>query len=332
MIPRVSVALASYNGAQFLGEQLKSLAEQTRLPDELVVSDDGSRDETIAILEDFRARAPFEVRILRNKVKLGYAGNFNRALAECTGGLVFLADQDDWWFAGKLASMERWAQEAPDCAIFACDAELTNAELSPSGRSKRGQIAALGLPETDFVMGCCLAIRKEFLDLALPIPKEVAAHDTWLVELADHFGLVERKGDILQYYRQHDNNVSNFSANTTVTIDFAHRTRLWGRSLSRRLRGQGGLSRELAMLRLEVAHIFARQSELMAIVGADRVARGITILQGRIAQLEARSAVRAVPLPGRLFAIAKNWKQAGYGGRAGVAGAVRDFFTYVGHE
>ena len=72
----VSVAMATYNGARYLPEMLASVAGQSRLPDELVVRDDGSEDGTVALLEDFARQAAFPVRILERGTRLGYAQNF----------------------------------------------------------------------------------------------------------------------------------------------------------------------------------------------------------------------------------------------------------------
>jgi glycosyltransferase involved in cell wall biosynthesis len=321
---RISVALATWRGAEFLQAQLDSLAAQTRLPDELVASDDASDDATPELLEAFAADAPFEVRVLRQDTNLGYAGNFNRALAACTGDLIFPCDQDDFWFTDKLAQMERWAQHTPKVAILACDAELTDAQLTPSGRSKLGQIAALGLSEEAFVMGCCLAIRKEFLDLALPFPVGIAAHDTWLVEIADALGVVQRNSKVLQYYRQHSSNTSKFSANTIHEIGALKRANLWAKSLVRRLQGNGGLSKELASLRLKATRIAEREQVAVMIAGAEHTANAIAMLNHRIERLEARHAVRQADKAERLQALARNWSKSGYHGLAGTAAALRD--------
>ena len=72
----VSVAMATYNGAGFIGAQLASIAAQTRTPDELVVCDDGSDDGTVEIIERFAREAPFEVRLICNEQRLGYGENF----------------------------------------------------------------------------------------------------------------------------------------------------------------------------------------------------------------------------------------------------------------
>jgi glycosyltransferase involved in cell wall biosynthesis len=326
---KISIALATWRGTAYLQEQLESLAAQTRLPDELVASDDASNDATIDLLEAFALRAPFEVRILRNDTNLGFAGNFDRALGACTGDLVFPCDQDDVWFPEKLAQMERWAYSTSDVAIFACDTELTDTTLAPSGRTKRGQLAALGLPMEAFVMGCCLAIRREFLDIALPIPAGFKAHDTWIVELADTLGLVERRAEVLQYYRQHGRNTSDFSANTIDHIGFLRRAHLWKKGFLRRLSGNGGLCGELERLRQQGERIAERNVDLVRLLGAERSARCKATLNRKLGRLEARAAVRSASIARRPLALARNWRQAGYTGRAGLVGAMRDLTTYT---
>jgi glycosyltransferase involved in cell wall biosynthesis len=104
-MPTISVALAAYNGARYLQEQLDSLAAQRRLPDELVVVDDASSDGTVGILERFRATAPFEVKVHRNTANLGYSANFEVAISRCTGDIIFMSDQDDVWFPEKIEAV-----------------------------------------------------------------------------------------------------------------------------------------------------------------------------------------------------------------------------------
>src|SRR4051812_29809463 len=104
MTETVSVAMATYNGAEFIRDQLRSLALQKRLPDELVVSDDGSTDDTVDILEAFAETAPFPVRISVNRENLGFTRNFERAILGCGGDIIYICDQDDVWFPNKIQS------------------------------------------------------------------------------------------------------------------------------------------------------------------------------------------------------------------------------------
>jgi len=123
---RISVAMAAYNGERFKSQQLESLARQTRLPDELVVSDDCSTDQTVEILNDFAKCAQFSVRVLVNEINVGFDRNFERVIAECTGDLIFLCDQDDVWFPAKIERMADALVRHPSAGMVISNSELVD--------------------------------------------------------------------------------------------------------------------------------------------------------------------------------------------------------------
>jgi len=215
---RISIAMATYNGARYLKAQLQSFTDQTRHPDELIITDDCSTDETETIVRDFAQTAPFKVLFSRNEQNLGYCGNFNAALMKTTGGLVFLSDQDDVWFPEKIEHMVSVAERNPDALVLMNDAALTDGELNEVGLTKIGQIRSAGISMDGFVMGCCCGIRRELLDLCMPIPAGFKGHDNWIVWLAEGLGgkIVDDK--VLQYYRRHESNESQFIANRTTKV------------------------------------------------------------------------------------------------------------------
>src|SRR5438270_1073780 len=100
--PTVSVAMATFNGERYLKTQLDTIARQSVLPTELVVSDDGSNDQTLSVVADFARSAPFQVTTVRNETRLGFADNFLQAARLCEGDAVAYADQDDFWLSHKL--------------------------------------------------------------------------------------------------------------------------------------------------------------------------------------------------------------------------------------
>lgn len=210
--------MASYNGAKHLQAQLDSFLAQTRQPDELVISDDGSADQTLDIVQRFAEMAPFQVILSQNERKLGYAGNFNLALLKTTGDLVFLSDQDDVWFPEKIERMSTLADVHPEALVLMNDAALTDAHLNEVNLTKLGQIRSAGYTEHNFVMGCCAVVRRELLDLCLPIPDDYPAHDNWIVEIADRLGRKRVVADVLQYYRRHSNNESQWIVNRTMRV------------------------------------------------------------------------------------------------------------------
>src|SRR5882757_11091931 len=98
----ISIAMATYNGGKYIRQQLDSFAAQTMLPSELIVTDDGSSDNTLEIIAEFVATAPFPVRVERNEKNLGYRANFMKAASLCKGDLISFSDQDDIWLPQKL--------------------------------------------------------------------------------------------------------------------------------------------------------------------------------------------------------------------------------------
>ena len=128
---KISIALATFNGARYLENQLNSYLTQTRPPDELVVSDDNSWDQTWDILEEFKSRSPFPVRILRNDGPRGIFWNFRSAVLQCQGEIIVLSDQDDIWFSTKLATIENYFSEHPQLLALATNSVQIDGDGSP---------------------------------------------------------------------------------------------------------------------------------------------------------------------------------------------------------
>jgi len=205
---KVSIAMATYNGANYIGEQLESFLAQTRLPDEVIITDDGSSDSTMNIVESFAITAPFKVSIYKNTKNLGYCNNFQKALTKSTGDIVLLSDQDDYWFPDKIKKTLDLIELEPTFGVYINNAELTNAKLMPVSLTTLGQIESSKSSNKSYVLGCCCAIRRSFLDMVLPFPEGISSHDRWLVELASGLGLKKINSEVLQYYRRHGNNES----------------------------------------------------------------------------------------------------------------------------
>ncbi len=121
---KISVALCTYNGDSFLRQQLESIQQQTRLPDELVVCDDRSTDQTIVIVREFAATVSFPVVIVQNPETLGSARNFEQAIRLCTGDLIALSDQDDIWYPNRLQRSEQEFIAHPRAGLVFSDADI----------------------------------------------------------------------------------------------------------------------------------------------------------------------------------------------------------------
>ena len=114
----ISVAMATYNGARFIGQQLDSFTRQTLLPDELIICDDGSTDSTLNIIGDFSRTAPFPVKVVNNPTRLGFTANFLQGSTDVPGGFIAFSDQDDEWLPPKLYRVRQASRES-DALLFA---------------------------------------------------------------------------------------------------------------------------------------------------------------------------------------------------------------------
>lgn len=319
--------MAAYNGGAYIAQQLESFVAQTRRPDELIIVDDASSDGTIGIAESFAEKTPFYVEVLTLEKNSGYAQAFGEALSRCTGDLVFLSDQDDVWFQGKIETIVRYVQNNPDHACFINDAMLTDIELVPSNITKAGQLKAAGLPETLLVMGCCVAVKRPLLEIALPIPPGARSHDDWIVGLSDCLGLTKRVPDVLQYYRRHGGNASNVYVNTIQRIGRIRRYREYFRRLLKRITTTDSLERELRDYDLLLRRLEAQRESCIALIGSNRFAGCKEQTSVRYAALCSRYAIRAMKPKDRIRPISTLWLRGGYDITGGMPGAIKDLLT-----
>jgi glycosyltransferase involved in cell wall biosynthesis len=212
---RISVALCTYNGERFLAEQLDSIAQQTRPPDELVVCDDRSVDRTVAMVREFAATASYPVRIFENEGNLGFAANFERAIRLCEGNLIALSDQDDIWYPIRLERSEQEFTNHPEVGLVFSNADVINGRNKPAGRTLWKRLGFHGKRERDllagqyivlakhrFVTGATVMFRTGLRDRFLPIP-EGWIHDEWMALVAAAFSDLRPIDQPLIRYRIH---------------------------------------------------------------------------------------------------------------------------------
>jgi len=256
---RLSVALCTFNGERYLLEQLESIERQTRLPDEIIVCDDGSDDETAALIGQFGSRARFKVSLSVNPTHLGVTQNFARAFSLCRGDLIVPCDQDDLWEPQKLAALEAALQDDPqlllafhDLALitpegkFSGDTQWQRLNFGPAQQGKvNGGEAFEQLLRFNVVTGAAMAVRASLLNHALPIP-DCFVHDEWLGLVAAATGNILSINQPLVRYRQHDGQAIGAAASALLSqyrharanMDRAYFVRLLerARSLQERLR------------------------------------------------------------------------------------------------
>jgi glycosyltransferase involved in cell wall biosynthesis len=202
--------MATYNGSRYLREQLDSILAQLGPLDEMIVVDDGSRDETVAMLQSL---GDGRVRLHRNERNLGPIQSFERALGLSLGEVVLLSDQDDVWLPGKLDAIVAAFEAHPSAQVVVSDAQVIDASGSltlPSHMATRGGFRA-GLFSTlwkNRYLGCAMAVRRQTLATALPIPRRVPMHDMWLGIVGGLLGDVVYLPSALIQYRRHGGNAS----------------------------------------------------------------------------------------------------------------------------
>jgi hypothetical protein len=317
-----SVAMCTYNGARFIGAQLASVAAQTRAPDELVVCDDRSIDETAAIVRDFAAAAPFRVRLYVNERNLGTTRNFERAVSLCEGDLIALSDQDDEWLPSKLARLEaEFARDPSALAVFS-DATIVDEESRPTGRALwesvgvgRDELERLesgrglgDLMRGSTVTGATMAMRASLRELALPFPTDLPfIHDGWMSLLAACVGGVRPVAEPLVLYRQHGSQQVGPRARAEVVAG-GLRAVVTGETRDALTR-ENPYDSALAIARAARARLADARTRGVGIAKGPRAARSIAELDARITHWDARRTLprarlrRAAPVLRELLSL-----------------------------
>lgn len=209
---KVSVAMAAYNGAKYIKEQVDSILCQLGEEDELIVSCDKSTDDTVSILKSICSNDK-RLKIFPNTYPPGVVKNFQNAVEHCTGDIIFFSDQDDVWLDDKIETVVKEFAD-PHVAVVFHDASVTDKNLkvtAPSTFKLRG-----GARETTFgnlfklsYIGCCMAFRAEYKPVVIPIPTIYRSHDWWTGCLLG-VGRTKMKAihKPLIYHRNHGDNVT----------------------------------------------------------------------------------------------------------------------------
>lgn len=221
----ISVALCTHNGAMYVAEQVRSILSQTRLPREIVLSDDASSDDTVALvrseLDAFNAgrNEPIALVVRENKTALGVTKNFGQAISLCSSDLVALCDQDDVWVPHKLERMASEFEARPDLTLLHANLTLVDAHLQPLGATlfSAYRVSAWELTSIhsgraldvylrrNLVTGASTMFRRSLFDASVPLPS-AWVHDEWLGMVAAVSGRVDCLEEPLVAYRQHGAN------------------------------------------------------------------------------------------------------------------------------
>lgn len=267
MSEKVSVAMTTYNGAEYVEEQIRTILAQDYPVYEIVICDDGSTDVTVEIIRSIDCD---KIRLYQNDQNLGYIKNFEKACLLCTGDVISLCDQDDLWAPNKVSQLVGRLKKNHSEAVF------SNAQLIDSGGDYlKGTLwsfsmenAKGALPErfdyrsfylANCVTGCTLMVRKDFLKHSMPFPESMP-HDWWLGYVAAYLGGLEYCDEMLIQYRQHQNNTIGLgigkkrSSKVLKLIDSIFNKSVFDRRLTRYKKWhQENLERFQRMYEFEVA-------------------------------------------------------------------------------
>lgn len=212
----ISVCIASYNGEKYIERQLRSILSQLGESDEIVVSDDESKDRTIAVIQGIGDN---RVKIVYNP-RHGVVHNFENAIVNAKGDYIFLSDQDDEWLPNKVARcmevLKTYDCVVTDCQICDSEGSIIHDSFYEVNGTKPNKWYNLFV--NNGYMGSCMAFRKSILPHILPFPKDIPLHDIWIGNIAAFKFNICWMSDKLMKYRRHGNNASNAAEKSDASL------------------------------------------------------------------------------------------------------------------
>ena len=212
-LEKVVVLLSTYNGDQYIEEQINSIINQKNVIVDIIIRDDGSHDNTLSILKKYQKKYTF-IKLIEGE-NIGSCGSFfslmEYAQKHYTQKYYAFSDQDDFWEEYKLYNALLRLNEINSPCLYCSNLKVVNKDLkfiklmydnSPIIEKHSSLL-------TNFATGCTTVINRELLDLccSLKNPKFAVMHDWWLYCLANYFGTIIYDNNAYILYRQHGNNV-----------------------------------------------------------------------------------------------------------------------------
>lgn len=212
-----TVVIATYNGEKYLQDQLLSIIRQSVPPNEIILSDDGSKDDTLKKAREIFKANKIKYQIITNDGEHGVVGNFTNAVIHASNNIIFTSDQDDKWVENKAETILKIFEREKAVQLVFTDGYLVDSALKPLGSS---MWKAVGITENKIrdkdwfnilikncvVTGATMAFKKPLYMENLPIPQEWL-HDGWLAWMALTKNALVGLPEKLIFYRQHTANV-----------------------------------------------------------------------------------------------------------------------------
>ncbi|GEQ62475.1 alpha-L-Rha alpha-1,3-L-rhamnosyltransferase [Vagococcus lutrae] len=230
----ISVCMSVYNGERYLSEQLDSILQQLGEDDEIIISDDGSTDASLAIISAYQDS---RIKCYHNPKK-GVISSFENAINKATQPIIFLCDQDDIWYPNKVEITLDYFGKNPDKDIILSDLTIIDNQqrvLFDSFHEQRDSKEGFwkNVKRNSYI-GCAMAFRSSIKKEVLPFPKKIPMHDMWIGLIGEYHQTSLRIPEKLVYYRRHDNNVSELRTTTSFIKKMTWRVNLL-RELFKRL-------------------------------------------------------------------------------------------------
>lgn len=205
----ISVCMATYNGEKYIKEQLESILKQLGMDDEIIISDDGSKDLTEKIIKEINDE---RIRFVKNTNIHGFTHNFENALKMARGEYIFLSDQDDVWLDNKVKIILEELNKV-DFVTHDCITVDEYKNVLSSSRFNDFDIKPgfwNHLIKSRY-LGCCMAFNKKILEVSLPFPKNdfLIEHDIWIAAIAFAYFKTSLIKEPLILYRRHGDNASS---------------------------------------------------------------------------------------------------------------------------
>jgi glycosyltransferase involved in cell wall biosynthesis len=217
--------MATYNGATYIKEQLESILKQLKEGDEIIISDDHSIDDTLDVIASFQDK---RITIFLNPNKQGPVTNFENALKQANGDIIFLADQDDIWLPDKVkiqsALLQTYDLVLSDAIVVDESGKIQHPSFFKMNYSGKGLIRNW---VNNSFMGCCMAFNKNVLNYVLPFPDKIAMHDSWIGLNASLIGKSYFLNTPSIHYRRHGRNTMASFKKNHLPVTYQIRYRLY---------------------------------------------------------------------------------------------------------
>ena len=291
----VSVCMGTYNGETYIEQQLNTILRQTKAPEEVILCDDGSTDNTVSIIERFIRKNGLDGKwkLYRNKINKGYPSNFYYACSLCNEEIVFLADQDDIWKNDKIEKMCRVMEKKPGAKSVCCKFNLMDEKeqeihsiMAPTHAHETGEVRNVPVEEIFYKCqwpGMVMAYRRDWYESWTKGNYQIP-HDFLIAARAAEEGGFFQLDETLAYHRRHDHNTGG---------EEHHIRKLLNRD------------RKLKEIRdyLQILQQFLKEEVLATHTAKLLLNRKTTVMQQREAALQS----------GRISAVIKNaWKNRKY--------------------